>query len=341
MKKVYILSGRNEKSRNASWQIVYEWEDIISKNAHIPIKYQTRFLRILHSIFNKLKLFSIANLSFGNNIFIHFCSITTPLPSTYWNKNVIPVLIDFWLQDKDIETFCKNIRKIPLLLVTSREVYNKLKDKCLVPIEHWPLSLPDQYSIKKTTNYEKEYDFSFIGRPDPFFIRMIDEYCKRHPGFIYIQNHGDKGERYYCDNNGKFIARDNGRTSYLDMIKKTRITCYTTPGYDEAKKGANGYNQVTPRVFEMLCGGCFVIGHYPMSDDVMWYQLDKVVPNVNNYIEFESMLEKMLNTNLNISCVKRFMAHHYTSQRVGLLIDILKKHKIATNDFSTHKPNNE
>ena len=326
--KIYILSGRSEKSRNASWQIVYEWEDIISEKTGVLIKNLTKSLRIWYSILNKLKLFSVANLSLKRDIYIYYCSVTTSSPTAYWNKHFIPVLIDFWLQDDDIEKFCKNIRRVPLLLVTSREVYNKLKDICPVPIEHWPLSLPDQYSFIRTTNYEKKYDFSFIGRPDPFFFFFLDEYCKRHPDFIYVQNHGDKGRRYYSDNKGRFIATDNGRESYWDMIRKTKITCYTTPGYDEAKKGANGYNQVTPRVFEMLCGGCHVIGHYPMSDDVLWYRLERIVPNVTNYVEFESVLERMLNESVDISRVKCFMESHYTSQRAVSLIDILKKHKI-------------
>lgn len=74
------------------------------------------------------------------------------------------------------------------------------------------------------------------------------------------------------------------------MIQKTKISCYTTPGIDESKKETSNFNQVTPRLFEMLCNQCHVIGHYPNSYDTNWYNLNSIVPNVDSYNDFENGL---------------------------------------------------
>lgn len=64
---------------------------------------------------------------------------------------------------------------------------------------------------------------------------MLEKYASLHPDFEYIINNGDINNRKYVTNTGRFIAKDTGRTSYLDMIKHTKISCYATPGIDEAK----------------------------------------------------------------------------------------------------------
>ena len=110
---------------------------------------------------------------------------------------------------------------------------------------------------------------------------MLEKYASLHPDFEYIINNGDINNRKYVTNTGRFIAKDTGRTSYLDMIKHTKISCYATPGIDEAKRETITFNQVTPRLFEMLCNGCMVIGHYPLSADTIWYNLSSVVPQLS------------------------------------------------------------
>lgn len=324
--KFSILSGRNLPNRNASWQIVYEWENIVSETIGLRLEKETAFHSKFFAVLKKFNLQSLANFDFNNSKKLYFLSITNTDWSPYYNHNTIPVVIDFWLKDEQIPSFYKVIKKVPLLLVTSREVYNKLKPNCPVPIEHWPLSFPDYYKIQPSMTFDKKYDFSFIGRPNPFFVRLLDKYCETHPSFSYIMNFGEKGDRYYATNRGEFVAKDEGRQSYLDMISKTKISCYTTPGVDEAKKGANGYNQVTPRVFEMLCNGCHVIGHYPMSDDVVWYDLPTIVPCINTYEEFEKALNAALSNSIDINKVCEFMDKHYTSKRALQIKEIFNNH---------------
>lgn len=327
MKLTSISSYRN-RYKGGAWEIVYEWEDIISKQLSLPVITPNNKLR---RVFEKLGICNIYDSIFVNNGYtLYFLSVNVNTPNTFLGRRTIPVIIDFWLKDSELPLFFDMYRNVPLILVTSREVYDKLKqNNCPLIVEHWPLSYPDQYAFTRKENYKKEYDFCIFGRPNPFFIRLLNKYSEEYPNFRYIVNKGQIPNRYYIDNRGDIIAEDKGRESYLDMIKKTKISCYSTPGIDEAKEETNDYNQVTPRVFEMLCNGCYVIGHYPQSSDVVWYHLDEVVPNVNSYEEFKETLNVMLSSDLDIVAVKRFMDNHYTSKRIPLLIEILSKYSIS------------
>ncbi len=326
MKLANIISQRNY-THWPSFQIVYEWEDIIAQKLHINISTETKVQRFFHRRFEKNHLVGLYHSLIRNRDekSLRFIMEARTVQKCILTKNTIPVIIDFWLEEKDLSAFYTAYKVVPLILITNKEVYDFLKmHNCPIPIEHWPLSFPDQHGFYRANNYLKEYDFCIFGRPNPFFIRMLDSYCKSHPDFTYITNNGDINHRCYIDNKGNIIAEDTGRQSYLEMMRKTKVSCYSTPGIDEAKKETNNYNQVTPRLFEMLCSGCHVIGHYPNTADTRWYQLDTIVPNVDNYGQFESELEKMLQTPVDITMIKDFMSRHYTSQRVALLQDILQ-----------------
>lgn len=65
-----------------------------------------------------------------------------------------------------------------------------------------------------------------------------------------------------------------------------------------------------------------------MSEDVLWYNLNSVVPNVNNYPEFEACLNDMRTKRQDIKKVSSFMSRHYTSCRVPLLIEVINKYGI-------------
>lgn len=318
-------------ARQPSWQIVKEWDEMIAKELQLPIRKDCRPIRWIKSRLNEHGLSWIYRALFINtNLNLRFIMGADTKKVCDVNKYTIPVIIDFWLQDKDLKGFYESYSHAPLVLLTNKEAYDFLKaHDCPLPIEHWPLSFPDQYALSKEVLTRKDYEFTIIGRPNPFFVRLLDEYCKRHSDFEYIMNNGDIDHREYVTNRGRFIAKDTGRKSYLDVIRRTKISCYSTPGVDEGKHGSNGYNQVTPRLFEMLCNGCQVIGHYPQNGaDVEWYGLNSVIPNVNTYEEFEATLDKLRKTQFDYEKVDIFMKKHYTSQRAMSLRQILDKHNI-------------
>lgn len=316
-------------ARQPSWQILKEWEEVLSESTKLPIYKDSRLMRFIKSNLNNWGLTSLYKALFiRKNLGLRFIMNAQDIKVCDVNKYTIPVIVDFWLKEERLHDFYEAYKDVPLILVTNLEVYEFLKrNKCPIPVEHWALSYPDKYAMSER-RLIKEYDFCFIGRPNPFFIRFLDKYCLTHPDFCYIRNNGNINNRQYIDNKGNVIAEDKGRDSYLYMIQKTKISCYTTPGIDESKIETSNFNQVTPRLFEMLCNQCHVIGHYPHSFDTVWYELDSIIPNVESYEEFEKWLDYYRVHDFDIKKGSIYMKKHYTSSRVKPLRDICKKYDI-------------
>lgn len=331
MRKLTHIISERLYSSYPSIQIVYEWEDILSRSLDIPVTPQREFVNFLHRRFQNNNLVECFHrLLPQKSLGLRFVMEASTKKLCDINNNTIPVIIDFWLDETQLSAFFEAYSHVPLILVTNKEVYELLKKhNCPIPFDHWGLSFPDQYIPGADKIFKKEYDFCFIGRPDPYFIRYVENYAKRHPDFRYVMNNNNIDNRVYMDNKGEIVAKDNGRESYLSMISKARITSYSTPGIDESKHNNSLYNQVTPRVMEMLSFGCHVIGHYPDSADTKWYDLKKLVPTVDDYDSFEKHMDYMLANVPDRQAVISFLRSHCTSSRAMELKEILKRNRIC------------
>lgn len=331
MRKVTKIFSERRWHFHPAWQIVYEWEDIIATKCKLNITVDNPLYNKVFRRFEKNNLVNLYHkLCLKRDIELMFVMNARIDKSCRHGKNSIPVIIDYWLDDCDISEFFEAYKFVPLMLITNREVYDILKSKHPpFPIEHWALSYPDKYELTEESIFDKEFEFTLIGRPNPFFIRLLDEYCMKHPDFTYIKNNDNIHDRKFINHKGEIVADGNSRNSYLDMIKKTKISCYTTPGLDESKLDSNRFNQVTPRLFELLCNGCQVIGHYPIAADTEWYELPNIIQNVDNYKQFECVLDKMRTTSFDKKSVIEFMKRHYTSVRALELKKILGKYNIC------------
>jgi len=315
-----------------SYKIVYEWEDIISERLALTINVKNGICRkIIRKISKTSQWGSLNNiLSSNTNLSLMYVMRAKTDNNIDLTKSVIPIIIDFWLNEKELPAFYKTYRNVPLILVTNLEVKFFLdKHNCPIPVEHWALSYPDTLKPKENVRYDKKYDLAFLGRPDPFFINLVKKYASKHEDFVYVITKGTEKNRTYYTNKGEFICKDEGRSTYFSMMHNTRVTCYTTPGFDMAKKETSFFNQVTPRLFEMLCNGCQVIGHYPDAADTNWYKLKDLIPQVDNYNQFEKVLDEMLDKEVEFEKVQKFMSRHYTSQRIDPLRNILRKYNIS------------
>ena len=263
MKLQKIISQRNYNSA-APFKIVYEWENIISDKGNINLYKETSFH--FHKIYGWLKKIGLVDfyksIISSKELSLFFVMRADVFKEPWLNKSTIPVIIDFWLNDSELPSFYEAYKDCPLVLITSAEVVEYLKTKnCPLKIEHWPLSIPDYMKPDRKENYEKLYDLCFLGRPSPYFVDMLKQYEITHPDFKYILGSRSSKNREYIDNHGNFIAKDSGRESYIHMIRSSKITCYSTPGLDSNKSETSIFNQVTPRLFEMLAGGCYVLAH--------------------------------------------------------------------------------
>lgn len=316
-----------------SFQLVFEWERILSKALNLPIYKQSKLMDwIYRQIDLRLKMTNIFNFFVPfRNFQLIFVMQATAWQFSRLTKNIIPIIIDFWIEDKnELRKFYNSYNRVPLVLVTSAEVYKYLKNNsCPLNIAHLALSLPDQYLPDIITDFKKIYDFCFIGRPNPFFRCLIEKYTEENPEFEYIVNQGEISNREYYTNSGKFVMKDNGRDSYLKIIQSSKITCYSTPGLDEGKEFKTSFNQVTPRLFEMIAGGCYVLGQYPKNEDVEFYELEKYVPNVNSYDQFKFWMDKYrLMPKRNIIECRDFLLKNCTSERIETLKTILFENNI-------------
>lgn len=330
-KKLTSISSSTYQA--SSFDTVYEWEKIISEELYLKIEKQNKIVDwINRQIELRLKArdffhFFLPKRTSLSLLFIMTVGVDKKCRLT---KNTIPVIIDFWLKDEQLILFYENFKHCPLVLITSAEVYQFLKDhNCPLNIAHWPLSLPDRLKLDPDAVFDKKWDLALLGRTNPFFLRMLEQYCEKHPDFEYVLGSNNIDNRYFYTNKGKNVGNAIGREAYIKMLYATKISFYTTPGLDEAKTETNFFNQVTPRFLELLAGGCLVMAHYPKNADTDYYQLETICEDIDNYEKFENKLESYRKIiKVPIKQYSEYLSNHYTSARISLLIDILNQNKI-------------
>jgi hypothetical protein len=330
---ISISSRTNEES---SFSIVYEWENIISQELHLKICKHSKITDwIYRQIEHRLNARDFLHyfLPSSSGLSLLFVMTASTSKNCRLTKNTIPVIIDFWLRDSELYLFYENYKHCPLILITSLEVFYYLKEhNCPLNIEHWPLSLPDNLRLSPDDLFDKEWDLAILGRANPYFSRMLKRYSDEHPDFEYILGSDNIDRRFFFTNKGNCVGNAVGRQAYLEMLRRTKISLYTTPGLDEAKFETDYFNQVTPRFLEMIASGCLVLAHYPKNADTDYYEMEKLCKDINSYEEFETLLDAYRDLD-KVPIVKysEYLSVHYTSQRIGLLLDILMKNNIKVN----------
>ena len=235
------------------YDIVYEWEDDIKNVLHAEFYYRSGVSDFINHAVRKMGgspfcvSFKKENVTVRFDMFAH-------MARDFRNHNgVVPWIIDFYFEEKDFGKFYKAYRGYPIILVSSLEVVEKLrKADCPLPIMHLPLSLSDRYMFDEKTIGEKEFDVVLAGRVNPSLRTFLEKYKSFHPETTVLDRRLVDGRFEYFDEKGRVLnLKNDTRMAYMDILKKGRVSLYATPGRD-GKKGANGYNQVTPRFLEML-----------------------------------------------------------------------------------------
>jgi hypothetical protein len=329
-KRLTSISSSTMKA--SSFDTLYEWEKIISDKLDLKIDKQSKIRNwIYRQIEIRLKL---------RDLFLHFVPSTSlsllfvmtakTQKGCRLTKNTIPVIIDFWLKENQLKSFYENFKHCPLILISSAEVYHfLLSHNCPLNIEHWPLSLPDSQKLSSDAFFEKKWELALLGRTNPYFLKMLEMYCEKHPDFEYVLGNNDIDNRYFYTNTGKKVGHAVGREAYLEMLRTTKITFYTTPGLDLAKHETDFFNQVTPRFLEFLAAGCLVMAHYPKNEDTDFYELNKLCKDVDSYEEFEKQLDMLRKIDeVPIATYSDYLSKHYTSMRLDSLVKILGNNNI-------------
>ena len=240
-------------------------------------------------------------------------------------KCIIPNIIDFFLEKKDLPLFYSRYSNAPVVLISSKEVFDYLKaENCPIPINHLALSISDKYSITPTTKYKKEYDLIIMGRQNPILEKYIDRYAADHPDLLYVYRKFVNGEFLYYTSKGELLGNIDNREDYMNLMRKARIGIYSTPGIDGGEERTKGFNQVTPRFLEYIASGCHILARYPQNSDVDYYNLSSIAPSIDTYEQFEAQMNNAKNNEVDMKKYSEYLSHHYTSVRAKELLEIIK-----------------
>lgn len=321
-----ILSDRHYNTW-PSWQIVFEWEDEISKCLQLPIENSPGHARkSVKGFAQKVgrKILKNDGTSISRKIsekekFLYFEMIPKVYNSFSNHKSAISVIIDFWKKDR-VEDFKKYYENSSPLLVTSLEVIHFLeRENFEGKLVHFPMSLPDKYRISDDECFEKQYDVILAGRTNPVLLKYFEQYKDKHPDLEYVYREIKNGKFSYYSNKTGFLGDFKDREAYAGLLSRCKVAFYATPGIDGGEERTGGFNPITPRIFEILAAGCQVIMRYSENSETNFFELPSLNPSANNYNEFERQLTSALNEPAPVAKNAAYLNQHYTSSRMEIL----------------------
>ncbi|MGE5629216.1 MAG: hypothetical protein ACM3X7_14105 [Solirubrobacterales bacterium] len=328
-----IYSNRKNKTAVYS-DLIYEWEDDISHQIKIPIYSFGRTKEtLLRYFFRSLNILKIEKLFQRIESFRKPKSFTLVFelyPRSYFSfqvsSNKIPYIIDFDYR-VDLDSFYKTYKNCKLVFISSLEAFNYLRrNQCPLNIVHLPLSISDRYSLNTTAIGNKEFDLIVV-RANKVFMEYLDSFAKEFPDFEYVIRKWEGSQIYknnvYYSNKRGVLGEYSDRTAYINLLKKTKVALYATPGCDENTK--RFMNHVTPSLFEFVSSGCRIIARYPHNEETKYFNLSTISPSVNTYEEFRELLVSYLNTTSSeyLNNSEKFIQAVYTSNKVKKLNSIL------------------
>lgn len=319
-----IYTRRSLKGQNYAQPIIYEWEDVIANHLCIPVMPFPSYYRIPNHFKIESPLFGPLKDTF------RFIINGRDYDVSMNHKHTIPCIIDFFEKGHQLQEFYRKHNKNKIVLVSSPFDYHYLKDKkCPIEIGLFPYSLSDKYAIKNNNTTEKKYDIVLTGRQDPLLYSFFKEYIKRHPDVTYVKrgrelDNDDRKTKDYFLNGKEKIGAVETREEFIRLQALGRVTMYGVQGYDENTKD---FFHMTPHFLEIIACGCHVLMHYPSGEkgiDAQFYEFDKFSPSIESYEEFEVLMDKALNTDVDMGKYSNYMKQHYTSYRVKELVKLLR-----------------
>ena len=333
MKVITKIDSNRKYETWPSWDLVYEWEDVMQ--AELNIKMHYRLKSVYYKYINKFM--SITGISVPSCFFrSDKCFFLWEMAGSHTSRidnraNVIPCIIDLFLREERISDFLKAYCNNPLVLISSAEAYSYLCDKVSKPIFHYPLSISDKYKISPTTKYHKEYDLVLMGRLNPVLNTYLEEYVKKHPDFTYVYRVQKDSQFLYYTSKGDLLGDINTRTQYIELMRKGKIGLYATPGIDGGEARTNGFSQVTPRFLELISCGCHIIARYKNNADTDFYQLNDFCQSIDSYEDFEEKMNYARSNEVDMEKYTSYLEKHYTSNRVLLLKKIMEEYNKLSN----------
>ncbi len=306
-----------------SYDLVYEWEDILAKKLGCPLVNENK---ILYKSFLK-KLSFIPNLFQPRKISFKF-EMNPILKHRIDNrKNFVPCIIDYYLHDDRLPDLISSYSRNSVVCISSKEVYDHLLEKGVkekLNIEHLALSISDKYRITEESVFEKKYDLVLMGRQNPVLKDFLDTYEKKHKDLYYVYREKKGNEFLYYTSRGECLGNIDTREKYMSLMKLAKCGLYSTPGIDGGESRTNGFSQVTPRFLELIACGCHIIARYKQNSDTDYYQLGDFSQSIDDYESFERALDLYRNSNVDMAKYSKYLSNHYTSNRAECLSKLIE-----------------
>lgn len=323
--KIKSIISRRYYTKWRSWQLVYEWEDVLKEEMGIhfvpsPPESLSKLIPFYFKVpINKLWRYSPSFI---------FEMFPNKRHSNHNNsKYVLPCIIDWYLREgEELDRFYKYYSNHKIVFVTSRQVYCYLSEiNAPIRFEHLPLSLSDKWMITPNTIFEKDIDVVLMGRQNPILLKWLYVYEQTHKNIIIVSSKKDSYD--YFDQHGQYVANAKSRQDCMNLLKRSRVALYSTKGMDDdyAFCNTNGFNQVTPRLFESLATGNHVIARYVDNEDTEYFELKKICPHTNDYNSFEVQMNYALHNDVDMKKYSEYLSKHYTSIRVKMLENLIKE----------------
>lgn len=311
-----------------SYHLIYEWEDIISKELKLKIIYESKLHQFLNRVVRKLGINFLFWMRMNKSVQLYFDMTAKTKSDSYNRSNIAPVIVDFFITNDNLKLFIQAYDKTPFLLISSAEVMHFLKENHF-PLKyyHYPLSISDKYKITIKTNFNKKWDLVLLGRQNPFLEKCLQKYTQKYTDFVYVYRTLIGNKFMYQTNKGELIGEFSSRESYIELMKQSRIGFYSTPGIDGGEEYTKGFNPVTPRFLELIASGCHIIARYQQNKDTEFFKLSDFCSNIESYKQFEDEMNRCLQSEVSMEKYVSFINDHYTSNRAKILINICKEYK--------------
>lgn len=301
------------------YDLVYEWEEIFQKELECKFVRDTDLRYKIGGHFPKLS--GIVTPWKESFVF----EMTPSNGVGHNKKNIVPLIVDFYLKKENLPAFYRMYDNHKIVLVSNLEVMDFLKkNECSLNIGHLALSISDKYEITSETHFEKEYDAALIGRQNPKLKEWLEIYAKKHEDFIYVYGVREKDMFNHYTNKGDFIGNISQRNQFIDLMRKSRVGLYATPGMDGGEKRTNGFNQVTPRFLEFIACGCHILSRYMKNADTDYYEMGKITTCIDSYQQFEEEMDKARANKVDMKLYSEYLSNHYTSIRARQLMQVIK-----------------
>lgn len=304
-----------------SWHLVFEWEDTFNKclNSRLICESEIVEKRVISKI---PLLYNVITNNWANTFYFEmFAKLNNNIRN---HRNMIPCIIDCYVNKERIRLFEKQYSKCKVVFVSSREVYNYLKaNNCRLNLMHLPLSLPDKYKVTSQKFFKKSFDVVMMGRQNVVLHEMLMKYALENPSFNFVYERNDRPKFHYYTRSGKFLGVYDSRDKYFELMRQSKVALYSTPGIDGGENRTHGFNQVTPKFLEILSSGCHVIARYESNPDTDYYELSKFSKNITKYEDFKVCMKRYLNEEVDMDLYAHYLAKHYSSVRAKEMANVL------------------